>query len=91
MPWSSNPLTARAEGGTHDGEEFDISVDTVGILLNSRRNPVILEYYEVVLYQRGNCLIFVRDYNRQERHVAFGSLEAFGDTEERPAAPNAPQ
>lgn len=91
MTWSSNPLTARAEGGTHDGEEFDISPDTVGLLLNSRRNPVILEYYEVVLYQRGNCLVFVRDYNRDERHVAFGSTDAFGVTRQQSDLPNVPQ
>lgn len=91
MSWSSNPLTARAEGGTHDGEEFDISEDTVGLLLNSRRNPLILEYYEVVLYQRGNCLIFVRDYNRAERHLAFGTTDPFGATKQPSETPNGPQ
>ena len=64
-------LTARAEGGSHDGEEFDISEETVGLLLKSRRNPVTLEYYELVLYMRGNLLKFVREYDREERHVAF--------------------
>ena len=71
------PLTARAEGGTHDGEEFDITEETVGLLLNSRRNPVILEYYELVLCMRGNLLKFVREYDREERRLAFGGTEAF--------------
>src|SRR4051812_11786515 len=60
------PLTARAEGGTHDGERFDISEVTVGLLLNSRRNATGLEYYEVVLYMGGNLLAFVRDYDVAE-------------------------
>jgi hypothetical protein len=77
MP-TSQPLTARAEGGTHDGEEFDISEETVGLLLNSRGNPARLEYYELVLYMRGNVLAFVREYDREERHLAFGGTEPFG-------------
>jgi len=64
-------LTARAEGGTHDGEEFDITEETVGLVLKSRRNPVTLEYYELVLYVRGNLLKFVREYDREEGHLAF--------------------
>ena len=75
------PLTARAEGGTHDGEEFDITEETVGLVLNSRRNPVTLEYYELVLYMRGNLLKFVREYDRQERRLAFGGTEPFGVAE----------
>jgi hypothetical protein len=75
------PLTARAEGGTHDGEEFDISEDTVGLLLNSRRNRAILEYYELVLYMRGNLLRFVRDYDAEERRVAIGGSERFESAE----------
>jgi len=74
-------LTARAEGGTHDGEEFDITEETVGLLLSSRRNPVVLEYYELVLYMRGNLLKFVREYDRQERRLAFGGTEPFGVAE----------
>jgi len=66
------PLTARAEGGTHDGEEFDISPEIVGVLLNSRDDPVTLEYYELVLYMRGNLLRFVRSYDSEERRLAFG-------------------
>jgi hypothetical protein len=62
-------LTARAEGGTHDGEDFDIT---------SRREAVTLEYYELVLYTRGNLLKFVREYDRAERHLAFDGTEAFG-------------
>jgi hypothetical protein len=58
---TSPQFTARAEGGTHDGEEFDISEETVGLLLKSRSNPVTLEYYELVLYFRGNLLRFVRE------------------------------
>jgi hypothetical protein len=69
--------TARAEGGTHDGEEFDISEETVGLLLSSRHNPVILEYYELVLYMRGNLLMFVREYNAEERRLAFGGTAPF--------------
>lgn len=64
-------LTARAEGGTHDGEEFDITEDTVGLVLNSREHPAMLEYYEVVLYMRGNLLVFMRAYDRKERRIAF--------------------
>ena len=70
-------LTARAEGGTHDGEEFDITEETVGLVLNSRSNPVMLEYYELVLYIRGNLLKFVREYDREERRLAFGGTEPF--------------
>lgn len=70
------PLTARAEGGTHDGEEFDISEETVGLLLNSRRNTTVLEYYEVVLYMRGNLLAFVRDYDIAEWRGAIASRPA---------------
>jgi hypothetical protein len=100
MRWSSQPLTARAEGGTHDGEEFDVTDETVGLLLNSRQNPVVLEYYELVLYMRGNLLVFVREYDSDERRVAFGGTEAFraaqamrvaeayGATEPRPEMPN---
>lgn len=65
-------LTARAEGGTHDGEEFDISEDTVGLVFNSRQNPKTVEYYEVVLYMRGNLLAFIGEYDRAERRVAGG-------------------
>jgi hypothetical protein len=73
------PLTARAEGGTHDGEEFDITEETVGLLLDSRHDPAILEYYELVLYMRGNLLKFVREYDREERRLAFDGSEPFGD------------
>jgi hypothetical protein len=82
------PFTARAEGGTHDGEEFDITEETVGLLLNSRRNPVILEYYELVLYMRGNLLMFVREYDVEERRLAFGSTKPFGGLEPSPERPN---
>ncbi|MFL5615046.1 MAG: hypothetical protein ACJ796_15380 [Gemmatimonadaceae bacterium] len=75
---TQQPLTARIEGGTHDGEEFDISAETVGLLLNSRRNATIVEYYELVLYFRGNLLKFVREYDVEERRVAFGGTERFG-------------
>ena len=75
------PLTARAEGGTHDGEEFDISEETVGLVLSSRRNPTLLEYYELVLYMRGNLLKFVREYDEEERRLAFGGTEPFGSAE----------
>lgn len=71
-------LTARAEGGTHDGEEFDITEETVGLVLTSRREPVTLEYYELVLYMRGNLLRFVREYDREERRLAFGGSDPFG-------------
>ena len=71
------PITARAEGGTHDGEEFDITEETVGLLLNSRRDSLTLEYYELVLYMRGNLLKFVREYDREERRVAFGGSASF--------------
>ena len=70
-------LTARVEGGTHDGEEFDITEETVGLLFNSRRNPAILEYYELVLYLRGNLLMFVREYDAGERRLAFGGTRRF--------------
>ena len=70
--------TARAEGGTHDGEEFDITEETIGLVLNSRSNPAMLEYYELVLYIRGNLLKFVREYDREERRLAFGGTEPFG-------------
>jgi hypothetical protein len=73
--------TARAEGGTHDGEEFDITEETVGLVLTSRSNPVTLEYYELVLYMRGNLLRFVREYDRVERRLAFGGTEPFGAAE----------
>ena len=72
----TKPLTARAEGGSHDGEEFDISEETVGLLLNSRRNAMVLEYYEVVLYTRGNLLAFVRDYDVAEWRDAIASRPA---------------
>ena len=97
MTWSSKTLTARAEGGTHDGEEFDITEETVGLLLNSRRDPAILEYYEFVLYMRGNLLVFVREYDADERRVAFGGGEAFRAAkrdeaiESRSDAPDTPQ
>jgi len=68
-------VTARAEGGTHDGEEFDITDDTVGLVLRSRRDLSLLEYYELVLYARGNLLRFVRSYNEQEQRVAFRDRE----------------
>jgi hypothetical protein len=74
---TSPQFTARAEGGTHDGEEFDISEETVGLLLKSRSNPVTLEYYELVLYFRGNLLRFVREYDRDEGRLAFGDTEPF--------------
>jgi hypothetical protein len=77
------PLTARAEGGSHDGEEFDISEDTVGLLLNNRRNRAILEYYELVLYMRGNLLRFVREYDAEERRVAFGGSDRFESADPR--------
>lgn len=70
------PLAARAEGGTHDGEKFDISEETVGLLLNSRRNATVLEYYEVVLYMGGNLLAFVRDYDAAEWRGAIASRPA---------------
>jgi hypothetical protein len=82
MP-TQQPLTARVEGGTHDGEEFDISEETVGLLLNSRRTPTIVEYYELVLYFRGNLLKFVREYDVEERRVAFGGTERFGAEQSR--------
>lgn len=75
------PRTARAEGGTHDGEEFDITEETVGLVLYSRRNPATLEYYELVLYVRGNLLKFVREYDREERRLAFGGTAPFRDAE----------
>jgi hypothetical protein len=74
-------LTARAEGGTHDGEEFDVTGEMVGLLLNSRRNPVTLEYYELVLYVRGNLLKFVREYDHEERRLAFDTTKSFADAE----------
>jgi hypothetical protein len=70
--------TARAEDGTHEGEEFDITGETVGLVLNNRSNPIMLEYYELVLYIRGNLLKFVREYDREERRLAFGGTEPFG-------------
>jgi hypothetical protein len=78
MTWTPRPLTARAEGGTHDGEEFDITEETVGLLLSNRHDPVTLEYYELVLYMRGNLLKFVREYDAEERRVAFGGTQRFG-------------
>ena len=84
-------LTARAEGGTHDGEEFDITEETAGLLLNSRHNPVMLEYYELVLYMRGNLLKFVREYDSAERRLAFGGIEPFGAAEPLLEPPNTPQ
>ncbi len=81
MTSASNWLTARVEGGTHDGEEFDITEETVGLLLNSRRNRAILEYYELVLYMRGNLLMFVREYDADERRVAFGGSRRFQGVE----------
>ena len=70
---TSKPLTARAEGGSHDGEEFDISTETVGLVFNSRQNPGRLEYYEVVLYVRGNLLRFVEEYDAaQEWPLTWG-------------------
>jgi hypothetical protein len=88
MAWTAKPLTARAEGGTHDGEEFDITEETVGLLLNSRDNPVLLEYYELVLYMRGNLLKFVREYDADERRLAFGGTERFRDAEPPAEPPN---
>lgn len=96
MTSRSKTLTARAEGGTHDGEEFDITEETVGLLLNSRTDAAILEYYEFVLYMRGNLLVFVREYDADERRLAFGGGEAFraAKTNEalqrRPESPNTP-
>ena len=81
MKSTSNWLTARVEGGTHDGEEFDITEETVGLLLNSRRNPAVLEYYELVLYMRGNLLMFVREYDAEERRLAFGGTRRFEGVE----------
>jgi len=75
---TSPQFTARAEGGTHDGEEFDITEETVGLLLRSRSNSLILEYYELVLYMRGNLLRFVREFDREEGRLAFGGTEPFG-------------
>jgi len=76
MTWGSRSVTARAEGGTHDGEEFDITEETVGLVLSSRRNPERLEYYELVLYMRGNLLRFVREYDSDERRLDFGDKPA---------------
>jgi hypothetical protein len=84
-------LTARAEGGTHDGEEFDITEETVGLVLTSRREPVTLEYYELVLYMRGNLLKFVREYDRVEQRVAFGDTEPFGGAAISLPPPTAPE
>lgn len=84
---TSQSFTARAEGGTHDGEEFDITEETVGLLLNSRRNPATLEYYELVVYMRGNLLKFVREYDQRERRIAFGGTDRFGATEQSPSPP----
>ena len=81
--------TARAEGGTHDGEEFDVTADTIGLVLESRRNPTVLEYYELVLYIRGNLLNFVREYDPEERRLAFGGTEPFRGVESSPEPPNA--
>ena len=89
MP-TPQPLTARAEGGTHDGEEFDITEETVGLVLSSRREPVTLEYYELVLYMRGNLLKFVREYDREEQRLAFGGTERFGVAGTSLQRPNAP-
>jgi hypothetical protein len=86
----SQPLTARAEGGTHDGEEFDISEETVGLVLTSRRIPGRLEYYELVLYMRGNLLRFVREYDAEERHVAFDGTERIHADYVKPEAPVQP-
>jgi len=72
-------LTARAEGGTHDGEEFDVTEETVGLVLKSRSNAITLEYYELVLYMRGNLLRFVREYDRAEQRLAFEGSQRFGD------------
>jgi hypothetical protein len=83
-------LTARAEGGTHDGEEFDISEETVGLVLKRRGNPITLEYYELVLYMRGNLLKFVREYDQEERRLAFGGTEPFRDAEPL-ESPNTPR
>ena len=82
--------TARAEGGTHDGEEFDISEHLVGLVLNSRRNAETLEYYELVLYMRGNLLKFVREYDRDEGRLAFGGTDPFGRVPPSLEPPNAP-
>lgn len=90
MPTSPNWLTARVEGGTHDGEEFDITEETVGLLLNSRRNPVVLEYYELVLYMRGNLLMFIREYDAEERRLAFGSTARFDGTQPPPERRDSP-
>ena len=77
MPWSSKTFTARAEGGSHDGEEFDITEETVGLVLTSRRDPAIFEYYEFAFYMRGNLLAFIREYDADERRLAFASNRAF--------------
>ena len=77
-------LTARAEGGTHDCEEFDITEELVGLLLSSRHEPATLEYYELVLYVRGNLLKFVREYDMEERRVAFSETQALVGTHPSP-------
>ena len=38
----------------------------------------MLEYYELIPYIRGNLLKFVREYDREERRLAFGGTEPFG-------------
>jgi hypothetical protein len=96
MTWNPKTFTARAEGGTHDGEEFDITEETVGLLLKSRRNAAVLEYYEFAFYARGNLLAFVREYDADERRLAFGGTATFRaadaarDTVPRPETPNTP-
>ena len=90
MTSASKWVTARVEGGTHDGEEFDITEETVGLLLNRRGNPAVLEYYELVLYMRGNLLLFVREYDVEERRLAFGSARRFQGVDPPHEHPDAP-
>jgi hypothetical protein len=52
-------------------------------LLNSRRNRATLEYYELVLYMRGNLLRFVREYDPEERRIAFGGSDRFESADPR--------
>jgi hypothetical protein len=73
--------TARVEGGSHVGEAFYIGEEAVGLVLRSRREPHTLEYYELVLYMRGNLLKFVREYDEEEGRLAFGGTEPFRDSD----------
>jgi hypothetical protein len=44
---------------------------------------MMLEYYELVLYMRGNLLRFVREYDSEERRLAFACTERFRRAEPR--------